>query len=287
MKRFAGLIFAALVVVATTFFSSAVEGAQSTDRENDTSVGSEQNVNRFLNKLSPDEPLFFSMGWREEWNASFQLSFKYAFMNTDDPVLLRGPLWTRVFFGYTQRSLWILGEESSPFYDTSYRPSLFYRQPLALSSSSGQLSFGWQAGVEHESNGQGGDESRSLNIAYFEPRFDFASVFGGRLVVRPRVWTYVGNLDDNPDIAEYRGYGQLLLAYTSEHEWQLAATFRLGTEGHESVQLDLTYPMDKLLLPTFDAYLHLQYFSGWGETLRSYDQRRPWQLRVGLAVVRW
>jgi outer membrane phospholipase A len=53
------------------------------------------------------------------------------------------------------------------------------------------------------------------------------------------------------------------------------------------VQVDLTYPMDKILLRTFDAYLYLQYFNGWGETLRTYDERLPWQVRVGLAVVRW
>lgn len=244
-------------------------------------------VNRFLRKLSPDEPLYFAFGWREEWNAAFQLSFKYAFMNADDPVLLKGPLLSRVFFGYTQKSLWILGEDSSPFFDTSYRPSFFYRNPSIVRSESGQFMFGWQAGFEHESNGKGGDDSRSLNTLYFEPRFEFAKVFGGQLEVRPRFWVYVGDLEDNPDIADYRGYGQVQLAYTSSNEWQAAATFRLGTTGRGSVQVDLTYPMDKLLLRAFDAYLYLQYFNGWGETLRTYDQRLPWQLRLGLAVVRW
>ena len=34
------------------------------------------------------------------------------------------------------------------------------------------------------------------------------------------------------------------------------------------------------------AYLYAQYFNGWGESLLSYDQRLPWQLRLGIAVVR-
>ena len=44
--------------------------------------------------------------------------------------------------------------------------------------------------------------------------------------------------------------------------------------------------MDKILGRNFDGYLYAQYFNGWGESLRSYDQRLPWQLRLGIAVVR-
>ena len=42
--------------------------------------------------------------------------------------------------------------------------------------------------------------------------FEFAKVFGGQLRVRQRFWVYVGDLEDNPDIADYRGYGQVQLA---------------------------------------------------------------------------
>ena len=78
----------------------------------------------------------------------------------------------------------------------------------------------------------------------------------------------------------------LRLAVTGRAEWQIAATGRVGTSGKGSLQIDFTYPMDRILLRTFDAFLYAQYFDGWSESLLSYDQRLPWQLRIGIAVVR-
>ncbi|MCD4748000.1 MAG: phospholipase A [Thermoanaerobaculales bacterium] len=248
----------------------------------------ERQFNTFLTKLSPDESLYFVMGSRESLNAKFQFSFKYAFMNPQGAVSKKAPFFSHVFFGYTQTSLWDLESESKPFYDTSYRPSLFYRKESLHRSTSGRFKMWGQAGIEHESNGQGGDESRSLNIVYIRPAFEFDGVLGGgHLSVVPRIWAYIGDLSDNPDIARYRGYGDLRVAYTGRAEdWQIAATLRIGTSGKTSVQFDATYPMDRILSRTFDAYLYAQYFDGWGESLRSYDQHLPWQIRIGIAVVR-
>lgn len=257
---------------------SAVEGSAES-RESDT--------NRFMSKLTPDEPLYFVIGWNELINAKFQFSFKFAFMNPQGTLTRKAPFFSHVYFGYTQTSLWDIEEESKPFYDTSYKPSLFYRHEDVYRSDSGDFRIWGQTGYQHESNGQGGEESRSLNMIYVQPTFEFSRIWGeGHLSVAPRLWAYVGDLDDNPDIAEYRGYGDLQLAYTGQSDWQAAATIRVGTSGKGSVQLDGTWPLDKILGRNFDAYLYAQYFSGWSESLRSYDQRLPWQLRLGIAVVR-
>jgi len=244
-------------------------------------------TNSFLSKLSPDEPLYFAIGWRENFNAKFQFSFKYAFMNPRGGISRKAPFFSHVYFGYTQTSLWDIESESKPFYDTSYKPSLFYRHADFHQWNGGKTRMWGQVGVQHESNGQGGDDSRSLNIVYVQPSFDFLGVFGrGHLSVMPRLWFYIGDLSDNPDIAEFRGYGELRVAYTGSSDWQVAATMRLGTTGKGSVQLDGTWPMDRILGRNFDAYLYTQFFSGWGESLRSYDRHLPWQLRIGIAVVR-
>jgi len=249
--------------------------------------GEPDRFNRFAAKLSPDEPLYFVVGWREGTNAKFQLSFKYRFVNPEGEVTDHVPFFSRVYFGYTQTSLWDLESDSKPFFDTSYRPSLFYRNDRLHDWGDGRGWWWGQIGFEHESNGQGGDASRSLNIIYVQPVLELDRAIGtAHLTVAPRLWAYVGSLDENPDLPDYRGYGELRLAVTGRTEWQVAATVRVGSSAKASVQADFTYPLDRLFLRSFDAFLQVQVFNGWGESLRTYDQRLPWQLRIGIAAIR-
>lgn len=253
----------------------------------ETAAAEDPAARRIGSKLSPDEPLYFVMGWRDGLNARFQLSFAYRFVNPDSEVTRRAPFFSHMYFGYTQMSLWDLESESKPFYDTSYRPGLTYRHDRLFTSESGRFLIRGQAGFEHESNGQGGDDSRSLNILFVRPSFEFEEALGtADLVIQPKLWSYVGGLTDNPDIAEYRGHGEVRVEVTGRSEWQTAATFRMGTSGKGSVLFDFTYPMDRIAWKTFDAFLHVQYFNGWGESLRSYDQRLPSQIRIGIAAYR-
>lgn len=275
---------ACLVAAGLAFAEEADEQGSGPSSPSEAQPGK---FNPFASKLSPDEPLYFVLGWRNGTNAKVQLSFKYRFLNPAGRLTEGVPFFSRVYFGYTQTSLWDLGEPSAPFYDTSYRPSLFYRHEQLTAWGEGRGWLWGQVGIEHESNGKGGDESRSLNTVYVQPALEIDGAIGSaHLSVIPRVWAYVGSLSENPDIAQYRGYGQLRLAVTGRAEWQVAATGRVGTSGKGSIQIDFTYPMDKILLRTFDAFLYAQFFDGWSESLLSYDERLPWQLRVGIAVVR-
>ena len=257
------------------------------DDRSTPAAGEPDRFNRFASKLSPDEPLYFVLGWRDGTNAKFQLSFKYRFVNPEGQLTDDVPFFGHVYFGYTQTSLWDLDSDSKPFFDTSYRPSLFYREESLHEWDDGRGWWWGQIGIEHESNGQGGEDSRSLNIVYVQPVLELDRALGtAHLTVAPRVWAYLGSLDDNPDLPDYRGYGELRLAVTGRSEWQVAAIARIGTSGKGSVQADFTYPLDRLFLRTFDAFFHVQVFNGWGESLRTYDQRLPWQIRIGVAAIR-
>ena len=282
------LAAAVLVVLAGPPVAAQSESGQSPTGNDAEPSGEPDRFNRFASKLSPDEPLYFVVGWHHGTNAKFQLSFKYRFVNPDAEVLpAAAPFFSRFYFGYTQTSLWDLESESEPFFDTSYRPSLFFRHERLAGWGNGSGWLWGKVGIEHESNGQGGADSRSLDILYAQPVLELANAIGSaHLSVAPRLWVYLGNLGENPDIAEYRGHGQLRVALTGRSEWQVAATGRIGTSGKGAVQVDLTYPLDRLLRAGVNTYLHLQYFEGWGESLLSYDQRLPWQLRLGIAVVR-
>jgi phospholipase A1 len=87
------------------------------------------NLARRKAALSEHEPMYFVAGSRGPTTARFQLSFKYRIFDPDGWVsdLGLGPALTGLHFGYTQTSIWDLGDESKPFRDTSYKPSFFYQ----------------------------------------------------------------------------------------------------------------------------------------------------------------
>ncbi len=232
------------------------------------------------------EPFYFIAG-PEVPNARFQVSLRYQLVNKEGWLAQKAPLVKGVNFAYTQTSLWDLTSPSAPFFDTSYKPELLY---LIQKVDGGRWGDGFaldlQGGVQHESNGKGGLDSRSLNIAYFRPTVTLGHEDGFQLSLSPRTWVYVGDLRDNPDLTDYRGYADLRATVGWKRGVQLATTGRIGDDGGRgSLQLDLTYPMMNLLAGSLSLYLHAQYFSGYGESLLQYNQRSD-SFRVGFGLYR-
>jgi outer membrane phospholipase A len=241
----------------------------------------------YFSNFSANEPMYFVLGWRGSSNAKFQISFKYRFVNPEAFVASRASFLKDLSFCYTQTSLWDLGAESAPFHDTSYRPSLVYGKDDTGARPLGTSRFGIQGGLEHESNGKDGDESRSINLVFLRPVLIYGDLADHHFTVSPKAWIYLSK-DENPDIDDYRGYADLLLVYEKRDQLQVAATVRKGVEnGYGSFQVDASYPLSQVLSRTFNLYLHVQYFSGWGETILDYNQRKPWQVRVGIMIIRW
>jgi len=242
-------------------------------------------VQRFFSHFSAHRPLYFAAGLREDGNAKFQISFRYRFLQPQEGREGDGTFSEHLYLGYTQQSIWDWEAESSPFRDTSYIPGLLWskgniRGPRATPRA-------LQIGLEHQSNGQGGEESRSLNILYVQPTWRFGNFERYHWTVSPKLYAYFGSLDDNPDIEDYRGYVDLIVSYGKHDSWKIATKTRYGAEGgRTSVQVDISYPMDKILTKRFNAFVHLQYFNGWGESLLDYDVKRPSQIRLGLMLIR-
>jgi phospholipase A1/A2 len=232
------------------------------------------------------EPFYFLAG-TESPNAKFQISLRYRILNHEGPLAQKVP-WLEGFnLAYTQRSLWDLEGESAPFLDSSYMPEFLYRwERVDRGRWASWLRLDLQGGLQHESNGKGGADSRSLNVAYLRPTITLGQPAGFRGTLAPGVWAYVGSLDDNPDLRDYRGYADLRANVGWARGLQLGAWGRLGSDGnHGSVQLDLTYPMMRLLSGSFSLYLQAQYFTGYGESLLLYNQRSE-AFRAGFALYR-
>lgn len=234
--------------------------------------------------ISTFEPMYFIVGTRGGTSAKMQLSFKYRPFGEDTRLRQWLPALGNVHFGYTQTSLWDIGKESAPFRDTSYRPSLFYLEPDVWHTRDRRGRLSISTGLEHESNGKDGDNSRSLNTAFVRPRFKYT--FGGDKYVSiwPKLVYYIEK-SDNSDIRRYRGYGELNLRAGDENGFEASATWRKGTSTFGAVQLDLSYPLRRQR-DNAGGYLFAQYFHGYGESLIEYNVKRRSQFRLGYAIVR-
>ena len=244
---------------------------------------SDTDTARFITALSPYEPNYFSAGSNGPTTAKFQVSLKFRLFNPDTKT----PFMEKLYVAYSQTSIWQTGTSSAPFYDSSYRPSAFFldedvsQWPFRKSSR-----LGFQAGLEHESNGKDGVNSRSISIAFVRPTLTLPFADAYFVSIGPKIYAYLEK-EDNPDIGYYRGYSDVLIKVGSTDGIQLASTLRKGSgKAPYSAQLDLSIPLKTPKLGNLGGYLHLQYFDGWGESLLDYNQKVRSQFRIGLMFTR-
>jgi len=236
----------------------------------------------FDNHISPYEPIYFLLGNYPA--AEFQLSLKFQlfdFTNSYAGV-------TNLYFAYTQTSYWDLISSDPSFFDTSYKPSVFLYFPNLWSRKDKLIQLDLQGGAEHESNGRGGAMERSIYTAYLQPRVTFGKPGHLQFALQPRVWTYFLVGPNNPDIAQYRGYADLHAFLTFKKEpnswanFQVETRFRIGDDGaHPGVQIDARYKF-----PHFNPVIDVQYFEGYGQTLRQYNKEAH-GIRAGFCLWYW
>lgn len=240
-------------------------------------------ANAFLGNLSVYEPIYAAYGPGTNSDARIQLGFKYQLFGQAGDVGGDAPIVNGVHFGYTQRMFWDLGADSSPFRNIDFMPELFYLQP-AVEVGSG-LALGGQLGVRHESNGRDGDASRSANTVYLQPvgTFDMGDY---TVSIGPRLFFYVGDLEDNPDIRRYRGSTGLLVEVGQDDGLRLKTSSRFNfSSGKGAIDGELSYPLDRIVETDLNLYVFGQAFAGYGENLLDYN-RQTTRLRVGVAIVR-
>lgn len=205
--------------------------------------------------------------------AKMQVSFKTKLM--EDLFKSRADVW----FGYTQQSNWQVynqGDESAPFRNNDYAPEIFITQPVKASLPwGGQLRM-LGVGYIHQSNGQSRPLSRSWNRVYA-----MAGMEWGKLSVVPRIWARIdpnsSEDDDNPDITDYMGYGDVKLRYQINNKHTLNSTLRYNPfENRGAIQVGYTFPIKGKL----KAYV--QGFHGYGESLLDYNHK---QTGIGIGVM--
>lgn len=226
------------------------------------------------NQVPPSLPL-------DPRDMKFQISMKHDLADFHR----YGSLW----FGYTQLSFWQFYDatNSRPFRENNYEPELIYSvrpndliTKLAINPSI--LNFG----LVHQSNGQSNPRSRSWNRVYVQPGIERTVGEDRRLTMLVRYWQRIPEdtaTDDNPDITDYLGHGDIELRYSQNSQWEAVLIAR-----KRSVQLNLSAPWTSWRLLTLaspgehNTNIHFQYFSGYGESLIDYNQKHE-TVGIGLS----
>lgn len=189
---------------------------------------------------------------------AFQLGFKMkAAQNMGGTPV---DLW----LGYTQHSYWQISnqEASTPFRETNYQPEVMAVLPLDIGLPGMRLRF-LNLGFVHQSNGQASTLSRSWDRIYLQ-----AGLERENFTLLTRAWKTIGgkSAEDNPDITEFMGRGDVLATYYHNgHEWSLLARYNFKS-GKGAGQLGWAFPL------TSNLKGFVQYFSGYGYSLIDYNE---------------
>lgn len=212
----------------------------------------------------------------EQLEAKFQLSFKFKLWQ--DILNDKGDLW----FSYTQQSFWqVYNQESAPFRETNYEPSLFLTYPINVNV------FGLKArmlslGFDHQSNGRGEPLSRSWNRIVAS-----AVLEKGNLAAVVRAWYRIPEDpedDDNPDIQDYLGYGDVVLSYRKDrNEWSATLKNSFDFDKNRS-GVELAWSFGLPFTPNLSGYV--QYYYGYGESLLDYNATVN-RIGVGFLISDW
>ncbi len=218
--------------------------------------------------LQPDQNL-------DPVEAKLQLSFKVKAI--EGVFSDRADLW----MGFTGTSYWQAYNSSisASFRETNYEPEamLVFRTDYNLAGLRGRFI---NLGLAHQSNGRPEGLSRSWNRVYVQWGFERGNF---ALLVRP--WYRIPEsaaTDDNPDIEDYMGSGDLLAAYKDGgHTYSVLLRNNLkGASNRGAVQVDWSFPINGRLRG------YVQYFNGYGESLIDYNHSQQ-SLGVGVSLMDW
>jgi phospholipase A1 len=204
--------------------------------------------------------------------AKLQLSIKVKIW--DGLLGDNGDLWAT----YTQQSFWQVYNKSSPFRDTSYEPSLLFgwRSNFSVLGLRARL-LGLE--LNHESNGRGDPRglSRSWNRIIGKAVFE-----RGNFVAETRAWWRIPEPrsdDNNPDIQDYLGNGDVLLSWAKGgHTLSALLRGKLSFDRPRGgAELSWSFPVRG----ADNLHGYVQYYQGYGESLIDYNAKSQ---RIGLGV---
>lgn len=206
-----------------------------------------------------------------KWNsdAKFQVSIRQRLTNSTLPFK------TYFFLTYTQKAFWDVFQDSFPFRDLNFNPTLGLGRAVVRNNrflGTVMLQF------EHESNGKDGDASRSWNKISFGTNL----IFNDRWTFHAKAWIPIVDGDNNKDIVHYSGWGSFGMEYSSPKRKYNASLF-INKRGGTNLNANIIANFAVRLFSDDSQYLFLEYYNGYGESMLDYKQYRQ-RLRLGIVI---
>lgn len=211
----------------------------------------------------------------EPVEAKFQLSFKAKAV--EGLFNANSDLWV----GFTGTSYWQVYNSgiSAAFRESNYEPEamLVFRTHYDLAGLTGRFI---NLGLLHQSNGRPEGLSRSWNRIYAQFGFERGNF---ALLLRP--WHRIPERlaeDDNPDIEDYLGHGDLLAIYKDGgNTYSLLLRNNLESSPNRgALQANWSFPLHGRLRG------YVQYFNGYGESLIDYNHSQQ-SIGIGVSLTDW
>ncbi|MBE3021994.1 phospholipase A [Campylobacter sp. 7477a] len=220
-------------------------------------------------------PVSYSQNKPTNGKSRFETKFQFS---------VQKPLMTNAFklnetlgIAYTQTSWWQTSSDSAPFRESNYKPEIYIDFDTQNSLKMLNIS-NIRAGLLHESNGKDKENSRSWNRLYAQARFDL-----GTLSVTPRIWSIVGDTNDNKNIENYIGVGDVNFSFAfKDHilNTMIRNNLHFDKTNRGAAQFDWLFPIFST-----GIYGYVQFFTGYGESLIDYNKHTN-KIAVGFTLLR-
>lgn len=198
------------------------------------------------------------------------------------------PSKTGINFGYTQIAFWDIYDTSSPFREFNHSPEIFYRfesgNNIFKNFSIPFIDYIQLSPIYHKSNGLDGSKSRSINYYYAEVKASVGQVYNFGVIGRG--WNYIGDISDNPDYKDYRGYaeGELFFQLKSRSTLYFDKE-KIYVKGGGNILTEKGWleagAKIRIITTRFQPFLYFQVWHGYAEGMIDYKERET-VYRIGM-----
>lgn len=203
-------------------------------------------------------------------NLKYHISFKQLITRNTLP-------WdTYLFVTYSQKSFWDIYDESSPFKEINFNPSVGLGKPIYNKNDrlTGVLSFMF----EHESNGRDSIASRSWNNI----NLSYHTSLSENTKLKAKVWLPFQYKDGNPDLLEYIGLTELTVSHVivpDKLEAEMMVRKGLNWEWKGAIRTRFFYTPFK----NNNQGFMLEWYNGYSESLIDYTEYVH-SVRIGYVI---
>ena len=188
----------------------------------------------------------------------------------------KGDLWV----AYTQKSFWQIynADLSRPFREVNYEPELILNFPVKVRILGFKMRM-FGVAFNHQSNGKSEPFSRSFNRVIFHSGLE-----RNNWSIYIRSWYRLSDQkEDNPDISEYVGRGDLNVIYAKNgniFSFIGAYNMSFNANAKGSAEFSWSYPIKNNLKGS------LQITHGYGESLIDYNHLQT-TVGIGVSLIEW